>query len=882
MRFLARDDRTARYLEDRAPISQQVELIRSRHFFHNRGTILQKSIEGLLRSIIYQILNESRMLCEYVRPFFDNLRLASRHGKNLWTHRALRGCLRQLLQQSAISLKLFVLLDALDEYDGEPEYLSKILKDILVSAGSQTHVQILFSSRPWDSFREQFSDVPSICLQEHNEPDIKAYCENTVRDQDSQLCSILHPLIPEIVRRSEGVFVWVKYTLKELIAAGIEEADFETLFALLDSIPGDLREYYTSVIQRIDRKDRLDAYALFQLLSARTTGQNIDSMDVLFAHAVWNCRTYDDARARFNGLMKEWVIDSLKSRHVAGITFHNSTQSHDRFIRPRYLIKRYGNSNVFDKQETMILRLSGGLVSLKENPGPSQSVDLVQAGLDELIRRDIMPRRTAVAMKPLLTKFTATDKEPFIVEPSHQTIYDFIKTPEFKILLLSEDADFMTENRHTWLAKVFLAQNLLSYAGVSCQLAELTTGRSMADFIETISPKTWKSMYYEDTMDMLRSPDTLVDSSLRFAMVYGLTLYLEEVLSRDPDIIRNTKDELILVVPGRHMEIEERYKDEKQQWRFEILTEGEDSLERHLDMTRTILRHGYNAKRAHDGYVMILRIMMAFMTRELIMLRGARLDFWSLRSAEAKAAVMIDSGQDPSLLVSGTRRRLDRASVGGSNVSWRPIHIATLCFTKTLHEKGADLNAEDGHGNTCLDWLLATLDSRQGRRSRGLAHRLIDSAHIGVMRDQWGKIAYLLEHGGIAKTTPSSVWQSFVSTDPSVLLRKQSVKVSRVQTSVSGGASKEPDFAQSIKRGDSLQTASSSSSAPLHGFSDVVARRDGNETIVYDNLGDDGNLLELFFRDLDLAKAYLSTLSQVQDLSSAEVGGGKRRFKWFS
>lgn len=876
MRFIARDERTERHLEGHDLISQPSEVIRSRHFFHNRGTILQKSFEGLLRSILYQILDASPRLSECLRPVFDDNRLTdSLHAKNLWTSHILRKCLHHVLKQSKYDVNLFILLDALDEYDGTPEYVSNFLKDLLKSTKARTRVKILFSSRPWETFRENFNDVAGLDLQEHNQADIRLFCENICRDQDLNSRSLLRPLVPEIVHRSNGVFIWVKYILEELVAAASSEQNAERIPAILDSLPTDLGDYYASVIRRIDQKDRRDAYALFQLVACATDGQLLDSMDVIFAHPLWSCSTYDEARTLFNSLMKQWVPDTPTTR-IAARAFTNPYQNQQRFVQPRYLIKRYGRAGEFAKLRSEILKYSGGLIHLTKHPGVPDPKDLVQIQLDDLVKRDIIPRRTATAMKPMFTKFTEEDQEPYVLEPSHQTVYEFIKNPGFKDLLLQDDAELIHENRHTWFAKVFFAQNLLMDAGKACAFSELTTGRSMAAFIDSVPQKSWKRMYEEGYSDTEKCEENMVDSSIRFAVIYGLRLYLQDILDRDIHAFRDINDELILVVPAGFDIIRVHLAND----RWQRVIEGKDVLDRHREITRMIIQGGYCHLKTQAAFRRILWILGSLTITHEVSIRGHRFDSWEIGSAEAKLAMLVEMGQDPNVEIAGMRARHQYSAVRNPQVKWRPVHVASLEFTQALHNAGANLRGEDAHGNTALDWLLAPWDTTQGRKSRGLAHRLVERVDADAARERWGKIGYLLENGVPAKTTPAHVWQCFITRHVEGL-QKQSVRIAQGHPSVTEQKSIEAENSSLVRDNTLLSVSTSSSTATVPGFSDVITRVEAGGVVTYTNLGDDGNLLASYFHDMEQAKAYLDGLPE-DSLGYNEAKKQRRLFAWRS
>ncbi|KAI1498142.1 hypothetical protein F5X99DRAFT_394690 [Biscogniauxia marginata] len=93
-------------------------------FFHDRGTLLQKSFDGLLRSILHQILHESRDLAMFVAQDLRSRYQLPHISSGFWTITTLEQCLRLILRQSSTKLELFLFLDALDEYDGQSEFIS--------------------------------------------------------------------------------------------------------------------------------------------------------------------------------------------------------------------------------------------------------------------------------------------------------------------------------------------------------------------------------------------------------------------------------------------------------------------------------------------------------------------------------------------------------------------------------------------------------------------------------------------------------------------------------------------------------------------------------------------------------------------------------------
>lgn len=94
-----------------------------------------------------------------------------------WTLRRCILALGALLRQTAIPLKLCLLIDGLDEfeggYEGDHEELAELFKNI--SRSNTTNVKICVSSRPWVVFRESFKEFPTLQLEDLTYGDIELY-----------------------------------------------------------------------------------------------------------------------------------------------------------------------------------------------------------------------------------------------------------------------------------------------------------------------------------------------------------------------------------------------------------------------------------------------------------------------------------------------------------------------------------------------------------------------------------------------------------------------------------------------------------------------------------------------------------------------------------
>lgn len=286
MKFIFQDPRTSSLLSDwRADTSH----IWVAFFFHYRGTRLQKSFEGLLRSILSQIISKEPKLHAFLARLFikDDLTFED------WTLRMLQAGFHAILKQTEIPLYLTLFLDALDEYDGRLEFISKFLEDITqIPLTSTKSIKICFSSRPWPIFYEHFRECPRFSIQDFTEEDIRDYCLGSILEERLPPMT-LEDLIPDLVTRSRGVFLWVKLVVKNLATSARKKETKSDLENLLKSLPTELDSYYAEIIERIPHAHRWEAYAMLE--TAVRSELLLAPEDFISAVKCSESRTFDSA-----------------------------------------------------------------------------------------------------------------------------------------------------------------------------------------------------------------------------------------------------------------------------------------------------------------------------------------------------------------------------------------------------------------------------------------------------------------------------------------------------------------------------------------------------------------------------------------------------------
>jgi hypothetical protein len=256
MKFICEHEATKQALQTWANGQQ---LVVANFFFWNAGRqVLQRSQEGLLRSILYQILRQCPDLIPDAAARLEDFstpKLLSVFG-SIATH----------LTTSKVKFCFFI--DGLDEYEGKPDAIIQLV-ELLKSA---LQVKICVSSRPWNEFEKAFGQDQSkkLYMQELTRGDIELYVRDTLENDPGfqelkQRDHCCPNLVQDVVDAAEGVFLWVFLVVRSLLE-GLTNADrIVDLQRRLRDLPTDLNEYFERILFTVDNFYRKETAQMFQV-----------------------------------------------------------------------------------------------------------------------------------------------------------------------------------------------------------------------------------------------------------------------------------------------------------------------------------------------------------------------------------------------------------------------------------------------------------------------------------------------------------------------------------------------------------------------------------------------------------------------------------------
>jgi len=258
MKFISKHPRTAAALQKWTGSDQ---LVTASFFFWYYGTKMQKSQEGLLQTLLYEIFRKCPNLIRTCLPHRWTV-----SNQDSWSRPELFRTFRVIKEGLTTSTRFCFFIDGLDEFDGEPRDLLSVIQDLSDSPS----IKVCASSRPWQIFKDEFDKNPDrrLYLQDLTRTDIQAYVRNNFEDdanfQEAKDEDVgYEELVNQIVERAQGVWLWVALVTKSLLNGFTYGDSLKDLQRRLQYLPDDLDEFFQRMLDSVEPVYRIQMAQTF-------------------------------------------------------------------------------------------------------------------------------------------------------------------------------------------------------------------------------------------------------------------------------------------------------------------------------------------------------------------------------------------------------------------------------------------------------------------------------------------------------------------------------------------------------------------------------------------------------------------------------------------
>jgi hypothetical protein len=322
--------------------SGETPLITASFFFWYNGNDLQKTQVGLFRALLYQSLRNHRELIPIVLS--EAADVAPTNLSHYWTLPRLKSAFTKLIEQKEVPLKIYLLVDGLDEYVGDYLDIAQLFRYL----SNFEDIKLCVSSRPLLTFDRAFKDFPGLVLQNLTFGDIQTYVQNRLganerfRELEMEEPALGPKLAFEVVSKAFGVFLWVKLVVHSLLE-GLSNYDRSVdLERRLSELPEDLDGLYWHILDRVKPVWYLEeGFKLLLLVYAAVVPLNLLQLafaDIAEPNLAINSRIDEMPLERQQTLCKG-MAGRIKSRCLGLLEVTDMAYTDEKYRRVQFLHK---------------------------------------------------------------------------------------------------------------------------------------------------------------------------------------------------------------------------------------------------------------------------------------------------------------------------------------------------------------------------------------------------------------------------------------------------------------------------------------------------------------------------------------------------------------
>lgn len=271
----------------------------ARVYFNARGSVLEHTYLGMLRSILVQLLQQSN---SFQSPIIDHYVAAKPTDRSEWIPGVdeLRELTRRCLIDTDYQARITICVDALDECDeNQARETASFLREITDAAfGTGKVLDVCISSRHYPHIT--IPNCPDIVMEKGNTDDIEQFVKLKIPFEIMDDHFAVDQLRSRIIEKSKGIFLWVVLVVNIVrrdLDNGRSEADIQAGIA---QVPTDLVTLYTHLLKDMptDDRKRFQNLVYWLLLENRELGlESIPTLETLGAEC---CHIPDEPYTQIN------------------------------------------------------------------------------------------------------------------------------------------------------------------------------------------------------------------------------------------------------------------------------------------------------------------------------------------------------------------------------------------------------------------------------------------------------------------------------------------------------------------------------------------------------------------------------------------------------
>lgn len=245
-------------------------LVFAHFFFWKPGTPLQKSLSGLCRGLLHDVLRTCPELIPHV--LYKAWTKASTTPWQIQLTTEIPDCeifegFNRLISLRSVSRQrcFCFFIDGLDEFEETTQYDHRDLVNQLCkwSEVASGQVKLCVSSREHSIFMDAFASERRLRLHQLTRQDIIAFCQDRLGHLTDEA---RRRLVDAVVEKAQGIFLWVGLVIRSIRGLWEDGASIAELEAEIDSLPDELFGLYEHILNSLSKTMRRNLYQTLAIL----------------------------------------------------------------------------------------------------------------------------------------------------------------------------------------------------------------------------------------------------------------------------------------------------------------------------------------------------------------------------------------------------------------------------------------------------------------------------------------------------------------------------------------------------------------------------------------------------------------------------------------
>ncbi|KAK2850734.1 hypothetical protein FQN49_005371 [Arthroderma sp. PD_2] len=283
-------------------------------FFKRWGSLLERSQIGLFRSLIFQLLQQSKPTLRNCMPIFQR-KVKPYDSEWAWNVQELKDFFMSVVTECPPS-STYIFIDALDECKDARDVITFFESLRVTAFQNEAVVRICYSSRHYPPI--EVKACHNLLINSHNDFDIESYIERKLEPL-SQRRHIAN-LKSYIIEKTQGIFLWVVLIVSAILEAYDHGESIKNMKKVVKHTPHELEALYREQVEAVKTEHVAETLLILQWMLSATRPLTLLELRYGLAFQNNQYKSQEDAENCLSFIESDQQMDLLREARTGSLT----------------------------------------------------------------------------------------------------------------------------------------------------------------------------------------------------------------------------------------------------------------------------------------------------------------------------------------------------------------------------------------------------------------------------------------------------------------------------------------------------------------------------------------------------------------------------------